>query len=303
MKKIMCPSCDKVVDATDFNDKLYCPHCFKNISVEQGRKHLDSFIFKHLNLGRKMLNEASEYKKARENFMLVLEVIDDDVEASEGLVLSTLLMSTVRTSFVKEANEELIRYKNVLKAHKYTIDRTADFVDKLNSYLDEYVLTLEKRLSDGNRFYETKGKELYFKALDDVIHFKKTILNLYFEERKLSLSGSLNEEKLKKDIANLSKKRKAYYYIETSPLHLLDTDVKECYISDQIFKDVRRYYKLTNRLLITSLISSFFFVLGIILIFALPKKLIIGVTFAGIFGLLTIVLFIIEVIYQKKLTQ
>ncbi len=303
MKKIMCPSCNEIIDYDGHDSRIYCPHCFKNISIEQSSKHLANHVLKHSELGNKMLFEATEYQKARNHFQLVLNVYDDDFDAAKGLVLSTILMSTIRTSFINEAKEELIRYKKALKVNKLTIEDVSKFIKKVNDYLDEYVSTLRNRLSHNNHFYEELGRELYLKALNDVIGFKEVIMSFYFSSRSLPLNGELDKDTLKKQIDDLKKKASKKYAVESNPLHKLDSDVYETKIEDVIFKDVRNLYNNKTRIFFANMISLFMVIIGVFLIFYFPTKLLIGVPIAGLFALTSIVLLIAQLVVDHKLNQ
>ena len=303
MKKIMCPCCDEIIDYDGSDARIYCPHCFKNISIEQSLKHLANYVSKHSEIGNTMLFEASEYKKARSHFQLVLNVYDDDFDAAKGLILSTILMSTVRSSFIAEAKEEMIRYKDALKVNKLNIEEVTNFIKKVNDYLDEYVTVLKMRLSLNNHFYEEIGKQLYLNALKDVIAFKEVILSFYFSSRSLPLNGQLDKATLKKQIDELKTKLARKYPLESNPLHKLDSDVNETRVEDTIYRDVRKLYQSKTKIFFANIASLLLLFVGIFLIFYFPGKLLIGVPIAGFFALISIALLICQLIVDHKLNQ
>lgn len=303
MKKILCPSCNNIIEVENETEKLYCPHCFKNISFESGRKHLSNYVSRNFELARRMLNEATDYAKARTYYQNVLDIYQDDVEASQGLIVSTILLSTVRTSYIKEATNEILRYKNTLKVNKLTIDNSQKFIEKIDGYVDEYISTLSKRLSNNRTFYEKEGKELYLHAVKDGIRFKETLLSIFFSERAFPLKCAVNKTTLKKDIEKLKNRLNSPYSIESNPLNLLHTDVEEAYIPDIIFKDSKKLYQSRNRLMISNIITFFLFGLGVFLIFYMPNRLLIGVPIASFFALVSLILFIIQIVVQRKLNR
>lgn len=303
MKKILCPSCDQIIEVENETEKLYCPHCFKYISFESGKRHLSSYVTRNFELARRMLYEATEYAKARNYYQNILDVYQDDVEAAEGLIVSTILLSTVRVSYLKEANDELLRYKLTLKVNKLTLENSQKFVEEIDGYVDEYVKTLAKRLSNNHRFYEKEGKELYLKAVKDAIRFKESLITIFFSDRALAIKCKVNKTTLKKDIEKLKARLNGTYHVESNPLNLLHTDIEEAYIPDTIFRDCRKLYKSKNTLMVWNLITFFLSGVGIFLIFYYSSFLLIGVPIASFFGLISLVLLIIQIVVQKKLNR
>src|SRR5574344_556232 len=227
MKKILCPLCGEIINVEDDKETIYCPKCFKNLSVEQGQKHLGLFVQKHFNLATSELYEATEYKKAAKDFQKVLDIIPDDFEAAEGLVLSTIMMSTIRSTHIKEAMHELQRYQDTLSISSVAIEKSGIFVKRVNEYLDQYHDVLKHRLMNkDNRFYEVKGEQIFKKVVQEIIDFKMVLIEAYFKSRKLPVKSNVTKEKLNKDIASLQKELTIDYAVESSPFHLLFTDVK-----------------------------------------------------------------------------
>lgn len=292
MIKIKCPYCGEIIETDTTDDKLYCPKCFKNISIEQGKKHLSTYISKNLELAKKELNVSTEYEKAYDDFTKVIEVVADDYDAATGLVLSSLLISTVRINNLKKSMEELSKYQDILQFNQIDIEHTVHFVILINDYLNIYVDTLYERLSNKGHFYEEKGKDIYITAVNDAINYKRMLIDLYLSKRKISNKYPISETSLNNEIDKLESKKNEHYKIKHNPLHLLDVDIKECRIKDIVFKDVRKVYKNRNVSLVWAIIFLAIFAAGISLIFSLPKRLLIGVPVCA-FGFIGSLIFLI----------
>lgn len=301
MIKIMCPSCDELLEVNETQEKLYCTKCFKNISIEQGKKYLVNYINKHTSLAFRYLNVATEYKKAREEFEKVVKLVSGDPTIIEGLIKSTLLMSTLRHSYISESLNYLNQYYDVLQHDIFSNNKRLIFIEEINQYLNTYIKTLEERLMDEDRFYELEGKNIYLKVIDEVKEYKQRIIDLYFINRNFTVKSSLTRARLEKDLNILTHKKNINYGIQSSPFHLLNTSVVECYINDQIFLDNRKLYKSRNIIIVWSLILFLIQCIGIMFIFLLPKRLLIGVPIAVIGFIGTITLLIIRIFIQKKL--
>ena len=303
MRKVRCSYCGEIFSVEEEKETIYCPKCFKELSFKQAKKNLGSYIGRTFNNALIELNEATEYENAAKHFQIVLDVYPNDVGAAKGLVISTLLMSTVRQSYIKESLDNLNRYKDTLEINNLSLEDTYKFVDKINDYLKLYVTTLKQRLSDDNHFYEQKGYDIYINAVNDVIDYENSLINLYFSKRKLPHEPSLNKEIIENNIKILKKELKNKYSIETSPLHKLDSEVKECYIEDIIFADNSHLFKLKNNYLICFISFFLLFIIGIILIFALPNRLLIGVPITCVGLFLATLFFLLDINVIKKLSQ
>jgi len=302
MHKLLCPTCNHVIE-TDQEEFTYCPNCFKKVSIEQGERNLSIFVSRHLYLGKVELKQATEYKKAIEDYKKVLEVEPTNFEASEGVVFASLYSSTLREPHLKDANELLIQYKDTLRIQSMNFERSVEFIEKLNSDLVYYKDEVTKRLKGDEGFYEEDGLKLYKSIVNDLIAFKETIVDLYFSDRKFPSKSSLTKESLLLDIKNLKNELKTKYSVESNPLHKLNTSVDETYIRDDIFKDNRELYKKRNSAIRFIFYTLSLMIVGIILIFALPSKLLIGVPIAsvGLIGFITSI--IIGVIRKNKLNR
>lgn len=303
MRKIRCQFCGEIFEVEDDAVNIYCPKCFKYMSSSSGQKNLGVYVSKAFNQATIDLYESTEYLKARNNFQAVLDIIPNDKDAAEGLVLSTLLSSTLRKPLIKESLNELIRYQDALKIGQISIDRASSFIVKINDYLDLYTKTLRERLFDKDHFFEEKGKNLYLEAVKDVSLYKSMLIELYLKERILPTKFHLTKEDLENQIYILKLEEKANYTVESNLLHQLDSDVKEIRIDDIVFKDNRKAYKNRHISLIMAIISIAIFVTGIILIFLMPNRLLIGVPTLLIGLLLSFIFVIIDIFNKKKLLR
>ncbi len=303
MRKIRCSYCGEIFNVDDDKEIVYCPKCYKDLNVNYSVKNLSNYIAKHFSNAITELNESTEYQKAVNNFQAVLDIYPNDIDAIKGLILSSLLCSTIRKSYINESLHNLIRYKDKIQINNLSIEDTLEFAQKINNYLDLYIDTMKKRLSNDGHFYEEKGLFLYKKALKDVIDFKGVLIDFFFTNRKLPHDEVLSKKKIEKQIKFLKEELNKNVAVETNPLYRLDTDVKECYILDTIFPDNRKLFKQKTSFLILFLVFFFIMVIGIILIFVLPKKLLIGVPLTSIGFVCSLLFLIIDIFIVKKLSQ
>lgn len=303
MSKVRCSYCGEIFDCDDSNQIIYCPKCFKELSLLSSKKNLGSYVAKHLSTALIELNEEKDYSSALKDFQIVLDVYPTDFDAAKGLVLSSLYCSTVRKSFIQESLDNLIRYKNALEINNVSFETIINFVKELNSSLDIYLSTLKKRLSKDDYFYEDNGLKLYLQSVKISILYKQQLIDLYFLNRKIPLSENINKSILEKQIKALKDELKIEYHIESNPLYLLNTNVKECYIEDTIFNDNKKLFKSKKTFLILFIIFFILFIVGIILIFVLPNRLAIGVPVASVGFLNSFIFLLIDILIVKKISQ
>lgn len=293
MNKVLCPVCNEIIEVSDdHKEEVYCPKCFKHINVETGAKALAVYINKQKEAGTTNLYEATEYYKAIKCFQTVLDATPLDEEAAEGLVISTIRTSTIRYCAIKEAAEEMQR--NLKAFENANNDVIAGFLKVVLHDLDYYVETLKDRLMNNETFYEQQGKDLFINAIKDAIYFKEVVVDQVIMDRRLPERFGVSKKKTQNEISYLKGLLKGKYPIESSPFHLLNTDVKECCIEDLVFRDVRSLYKYRKIMLIWNAISLGILGIGIALIFILPKYLLIGVPTTSIGFVLTVIFTILN---------
>lgn len=303
MKKIRCSYCGEIFDVDEDKEIVYCPKCYKDLNVNSSLKNLSNYVSKHFSNALLELNEATEYQKAVQNFQIVLDIYPNDIDAIKGLILSSLLSSTIRKSFIKESLHNLIRYKDKLEINNLSIENILEFVKKINDYLDQYIKVMKERLSSDDHFYEEKGLLLYKNALKDVIDYKEVLVDTFFKNRKLPHNEIINKKKIEQQIKSLKDEYKLNIAVETNPLYRLDTDIKECYIDDNVFPNNKKLFKQKTTFLVLFLIFFLIMVIGIILIFVLPNRLLIGVPLTSIGFICSLIFLLIDILIVKKLSQ
>lgn len=292
MKKIVCEYCEEIISVEGEEETVYCPKCLKEVNVKLAEKRLPLFKDKRYEQAVTQLEVSTEYDKAAQGFLKVLEIEPERMDAIKGLILSTLYQSTVRKSFIKATNEVFKKYKDILELLPEDFD---EFINRVNGDINFYLNELKDRLIDYDHFFEEEGKKLFISTAEEIIDFKKTLVNsIYSKEIKSDIQKEINElrDLLKKDM-----------YIESSPFHHLSTASKEALIKDKIFKDVVKAYKQRKRILATFIASFGLLAAGILLIFLLPSYLLIGVPITSLGFILTLVFGITYLSIERKLKK
>ena len=290
MKKIVCEYCEEIIEVGDNEETIYCPKCFKEVNVKLAEKRLPLFKDKRFELANTQLNVATEYEKAAQGFKKVLEIEPENFEAIRGLIISTLYQSTIRKSHIKDTHEIFKSYKSLLELLPDDFD---DFINKVNDEINYYLGELQDRLIDYDHFYEDEGKKLFYSTSEEIIDFKKTLVN--------NVNSKEDKSKIQKEINELRDLLKKDLYVESSPFHVLNTSSKEAYIPDIVFKDVRKAFKQRKRFRALFIASFGLMVVGILLIFILSSYLIIGVPIASLGFILTLVFGITYLGIERKL--
>ena len=290
MKKIVCEYCEEIIEVGDNEETIYCPKCFKEVNVKLAEKRLPLFKDKRFELANTQLNVATEYEKAAQGFKKVLEIEPENLEAIRGLIISTLYQSTIRKSHIKDTHEIFKSYKSLLELLPDDFD---DFINKVNDEINYYLGELQDRLIDYDHFYEDEGKKLFYSTSEEIIDFKKTLVN--------NVNSKEDKSKIQKEINELRDLLKKDLYVESSPFHVLNTSSKEAYIPDVVFKDVRKAFKQRKRFRALFIASFGLMVVGILLIFILSSYLIIGVPIASLGFILTLVFGITYLGIERKL--
>ena len=290
MKKIVCEYCEEIIEVEDKEETIYCPKCFKEVNVKLAEKRLPIFKDKRFELANTQLNVATEYEKAAQGYKKVLEIEPENFEAIRGLILATLYQSTIRESHIKSTHEIFKSYKSLLELLPEDFD---DFINKVNDEVNYYVGELKDRLIDYDHFYEEEGKKLFYETSEEIIDFKKTLVN--------NVNSKEDKSKIQKEINELRELLKKDFYVESSPFHVLNTTSKEAYIPNTVFKDVRKAFKQRKRFRALFIASFGLMIVGILLIFILSSYLVIGVPIASLGFILTLVFGITYLGIERKL--
>jgi len=302
-KKIVCAVCGEIIEIDTNEETTYCPKCSKLINVAQGEKYLSMLVVRYFNFGMHYLNITTEYEKAVESFKKVLEYNSNELESIHALAISLVSASTTRNSRLLESLDVLKQYKDKINVTNYNIESVIEFLKKIISLLDLYKTSLENNLMERSLFYEEKGREIYIKALNDILEYKTFLKETYYTKRRYSSDSSISLDSLNVSIEIIKTQLSKEYKVMGHPEKMLDSLEETTLIPDRIFKDNLKLYKKRKKVIVAEIISLVCFVIGIILIFALPKKLAIGIPTTGFFLLTSIILIIVSKSLKKKLLK
>lgn len=298
-KKIVCAVCGEIIDIDTDEETTYCPKCSKLINVAQGEKYLSMLVVRYFNFGNHYLNLTTEYDKAIESFKKVLEYDSTELESIHNLAISYLCSSTLRNSKIQDSLNVLKKYKDEISINNYNIDIVVDFLKRITALLDKYKITLENYLMSGTFFYEEKGKQIYTQALKDILEYKTFLKDVYYSKRRFSSDTSISLKSLESSIEIINVQLSKNYQVMIHPEKMLDSISDSTLIPDRIFKDNYALYNKSKHVTAFMIISLLCLLTGIILIFALPKKLAIGIPVASFFLITSLVL----IISKRKLKQ
>lgn len=302
-KKIVCAVCGEIIEIETNEETTYCPKCSKLINVAQGEKYLSMLVVRYHNFGMHYLNITTEYEKAVESFKKVLEYDPNELESIHALAISLICSSTTRYSKLQNSLDVLKQYKDKINISNYNIESVMNFLKKVFSLLDQYKTTLENYLMNGGLFYEEKGKELYIKALNDILEYKLFLKDVYYAKRRYTSDSKISISSLNESIEIIKTQLASEYVVMGHPEKMLDSINEDTSIPERIFKNNFGLYKKRKTIISFEIISLLCLLVGIILIFALPKKLAIGIPVSGFFLLTSIILIIVNKSLKKKLLK
>ena len=302
-KKIVCAVCGEIIEIETKEETTYCPKCSKLINVAQGEKYLSMLVVRYHNFGMHYLNITTEYEKAVESFKKVLEYDPNELESIHALAISLICSSTTRYSKLQNSLDVLKQYKDKINISNYNIESVMNFLKKVFSLLDQYKTTLENYLMNGGLFYEEKGKELYIKALNDILEYKLFLKDVYYAKRRYTSDSKISISSLNESIEIIKTQLASEYVVMGHPEKMLDSINEDTSIPERIFKNNFGLYKKRKTIIGFEIISLLCLLVGIILIFALPKKLAIGIPVSGFFLLTSIILIIVNKSLKKKLLK
>lgn len=302
-KKIVCAVCGEIIEIDTDEETTYCPKCSKLINVAQGEKYLSMLVVRYYNFGMYYLNITTEYDKAVDSFKKVLEYCPSEIESIHALAISLICSSTTRYSKIPDSLEILKQYKEYINITNYNIESAINFLKKVNEVLNKYKNGLENNLMSGEIFYEEKGKELYLKTLNDILEYKTFLKDVYYQKRRYSSDSSISLNALEESIEIVKNQLTKDYQVMPHPEKMLDSINEDTSINERIFKNNFSLYKKRKRVIAFIIMSLICLIVGVILIFALPKKLAIGVPITLFFLLTSIVLIIVSKVLKNKLLK
>ncbi|MCQ2815080.1 MAG: hypothetical protein MJ227_02165 [Bacilli bacterium] len=304
-------------------DICYCPNCMKSMDPKHAIKIYNDVINSHLSDANYYTRVIKEYHLAYETFGSIIELDSNCYKARLGRLEALLYLSTLRNSklphFLALLKEEAPKYFHYADA----LDDYFSFIKRCFLLINEYEVTIKKRLTLHRYFYDVDCVKLYFKRLLESIDTKEfflkeckvigtendvnkqVLINLLthsLEEKEKEIKASLLTLEgysysfigfSKRDMVLGRSERKSNIAIyRYSRMTLSEDDKKKLAIRDQIYRDHSRMNKFGQIFLplffiflsISILLAIATFVLFYFKITAVPH-LICGIITASIFGL------------------
>ena len=182
-KKGLCPFCQnrrtdvRIFQVNPEASTCFCPSCMKVMepidAIENYLNYIDHLISKADN----SLFVACDPSLAYQQYANVLELEPKTAHALIGRILCLIYMGKVRSSYLKEA---YILLENT-SFKGCDLDVFTNFLEKINTALDEYEYALTKRLTFKEHFYDEECLRLYWSHLADIIKMKELILSIFKE--------------------------------------------------------------------------------------------------------------------------
>ncbi len=303
-KKVICPYCQSVNEPLENDSIIYCKVCSKAFNVEQGARLYSMLLLRYMNNGNNELYGSTNYQKAIDNFTNVLKLDEHFLDAILGLIKATLYSSTISKSKMDDFLELLKHYDADLDfTKKDDFVRLSEFYKEILFALNRYEQVLFERLFDSaNHYYEKEGLEIYRAFLSKYIVTVEGFLTKFASNQELYKALGTDEEALKQQLKIVKTKYNEKYppFVGDKPYSLKSTD-KKTSINQVIFKDNRHLYKSRNISLVMMLIFILILIVGVILIFTIPQKLLIGVPIMGVGLLGTVIAYITNIVLKRKL--
>lgn len=185
-KKGLCPYClNKRTDHRVFQvnpeaSTCFCPTCMKEIAPLDAINSYLKFIDNMLKKADNTLFITCDPSLAYQQYADVLEYEPKTAHALLGRILCLIYMGKVRSSYLKEA---YILLENT-SYRGCDLDIYVNFLDKINTALDEYEYAVNKRLTFKEHYYDEECLRLYWSHLADIVQMKELILSIFKEINK-----------------------------------------------------------------------------------------------------------------------
>lgn len=340
-KKGLCPYCvTHRVDRRIFvvnpeASTCFCPVCMKEVEPKVAIDGYSELISKMLLKADNTLFVTCDPVLAYSQYAEVIELEQKEAHALLGRILCLIYMGRVRKSYLSEAYSLL---ENT-SFEGCDIQEFIFFLKKINFALDEYISSIQKKLTFKSYFFDVECLKLYWLYLHEVIKMKELILSIIKDIKKNHktsqseimanmLEHNIDESKkiLRKDtyvcdgtaycyiktlndkvVIENSTKKKVDTKLNRYRLSSLNEDDKhKRYIKDEIFKDYTKIVKSRKAAFVFSLI--FYLAMGgcIASIFFFKDKPAFFYSFIGGAGLLFILattLFILSISWRMTLKK
>lgn len=277
-KKGLCPYCvTHRVDRRIFvvnpeASTCFCPVCMKEVEPKVAIDGYSELINKMLLKADNTLFVTCDPVLAYSQYAEVIELEQKEAHALLGRILCLIYMGRVRKSYLPEAYSLL---ENT-SFEGCDIEEFIFFLKKINFALDEYISSIQKKLTFKSYFFDVECLKLYWLYLHEVIKMKELILSIIKDIKKNHktsqseimanmLEHNIDESKkiLRKDtyicdgtaycyiktlndkvVIENSTKKKVDTKLNRYRLSSLNEDDKhKRYIKDEIFKDYTKIVK------------------------------------------------------------
>lgn len=340
-KKGLCPYCvTHRVDRRIFvvnpeASTCFCPVCMKEVEPKVAIDGYSELINKMLLKADNTLFVTCDPVLAYSQYAEVIELEQKEAHALLGRILCLIYMGRVRKSYLPEAYSLL---ENT-SFEGCDIEEFIFFLKKINFALDEYISSIQKKLTFKSYFFDVECLKLYWLYLHEVIKMKELILSIIKDIKKNHktsqseimanmLEHNIDESKkiLRKDtyicdgtaycyiktlndkvVIENSTKKKVDTKLNRYRLSSLNEDDKhKRYIKDEIFKDYTKIVKSRKVAFVFSLI--FYLAMGgcIASIFFFKDKPVFFYSFiagAGLLFILATTLFILSISWRVTLKK
>lgn len=296
MKKVVCPYCNKLNLVDEKEEIIYCKECSKAFNLKQGENLYAIYEVRYLNKANNELYVATNYLNAEKYYLKLLELDNDYLDGIIGVLLAKLYQSQLFSSTLKDVLKLLENYKNhLIFESKSNIKLGEEFLLRFINGLNSFEQAILKNLrNDQQEFYNDNCLKFYLNYLGDTLELMSILSKVFDQEIFLKFLKDKNISFAEKIYA-IKAKLNNNYAIHYPPIYNIEK------IKTQIFLDNRKLYKMRNIAIICLIISLLIVIVGIILIFSISDKLLIGVPIMGAGLLFTIICYILNIVFKRKL--
>ena len=179
-KNGVCPHCQfsrlerRIFPVNPEASTVYCPFCMRELNPTEAINSYNEIINGMLEKADSSLLVACDPVLAYRQYAGVLEVEPNNSRALLGRILCLIYTSKIKRSYLVEANDLLgeITYKGTDEVTRYV-----GFLKRINFALDEYDMALNKKLTHHGQYYDEECLKMYLKRLNEIINFKRDILD------------------------------------------------------------------------------------------------------------------------------
>lgn len=268
MSKGICPKCQSLLEVKQNDSAFICPNCHEQILTESAIKMYERAVITYSRKGEAALLGSSNYEAAYKNYVMLLRLKENDLNALYNVVISRLYCSTLHKIYIQEATDILLKGSDKVEIGQDNISNLSTYLKKIRTSAKMIVDELSKHASESkyalNMYHVALKEYLYYLNAYISIYNALDALNQYLEESKELINEEINKcnAELQKEIA---------VKIENDEKHPFYDQYKKEIIS--VFPDNNKKYKA----------RIFFFVLmGIGFILSITGLIMLGTGFDNV---------------------